>query len=100
MSVAYGAILSDPLSQLFPYNIVTIPLVFSPSESSAVATGIIDGGLVAAAIIFEAVVNEINSYGASTRQLDEATVEEIQTKVKSEIDRIVKDQTVSSVIAR
>ena len=93
MSVAYGAALSDQLSQRFPYNIITLPLVFSPAESAAVAAGVIDGGLVAAAVIFEAFADQINSYGASTMQFDEATITEVEKQVKSEIDRIVREET-------
>lgn len=92
-SVEFGAALSDQLSQVFPYAIATIPWVFNPSQSQALAVGIVDGGLLAAAIIFEAVVGEINSYGASTRQLDEATVENLQRTMKLEIERVMKEQS-------
>jgi len=91
-SVAFGAALSDQLSQVFPYAIATIPWAFTPSQSQALAVGIVDGGLLAAAIIFEAVVGEINSYGASARQLDEASVEDFQRTIKLEIERVMKEQ--------
>ncbi|MGH9459837.1 MAG: hypothetical protein ACRD1X_01360 [Vicinamibacteria bacterium] len=93
MSATFGAVTSDTLSQTFPYHILSVPLVFPPSDSAAVAQSIVDGGLLVAVITFEAVVGEINSYGASTRQLDEATLEELQSKLKSEISRIWKEQT-------
>ena len=92
VSVEFGAALNDPLSQVFPYGIATIPWVFSPADSSAFATAIVDGGLLAAALVFDAVVGEINSYGASARQLDEATLEELQRTMKLEIQRVMKEQ--------
>jgi hypothetical protein len=93
MSATFGAITGDTLSQIFPYHILTGPLVFPPSDSAAVAQAVVDGGLTIAVIAFEGVVGEINSYGASTRQLDEATVEDLQLKMRSEIERVMKEQT-------
>ena len=93
MSATFGAVTSDTLSQTFPYHILSGPLVFPPSDSAAVAQAIVDGGLLVAVTVFEAVVGEINSYGASARQLDDATLEELQSKMKSEINRVWKEQT-------
>jgi O-acetyl-ADP-ribose deacetylase (regulator of RNase III) len=72
--------------------IANIPWVFSPPDTSALAVGIVEGGLVAAALIFEAVVNDINSYGTLGGQFDEAIAEEIQRRMELEIDRVMKEQ--------
>jgi len=93
MSVMFGAVLSDPLSQVFPYQIVTIPLVFSPSESSIVAEGLISVFLPIAVAAFSAVVDDINSSGPSGRELSEATVDDILEKMQFEMDRLLKEQT-------
>jgi hypothetical protein len=93
MSATFGAVTSDTLSQTFPYHILSGPLVFPPSESAAVAQAVVDGGLTIAVIAFETVVGEVNSYGASVTQLDEDTVEELQLRMRSEIERVMKEQT-------
>lgn len=93
MSITYAAAISDPLSQVFPYHIASIPFVFSPSESRALGVGIVDGGLLIAVLIFSAVVDEINSYGILERQLSEATVDDIQKEMKLEMERILEEQT-------
>jgi len=93
MSVAYAAVTNDPLSQNFPYHILALPVVFSPSESSAVATAVIDGGLVAAAVIFESFADQINSYGAPAMLFDEANMQDLEKRVRSEIDRVIREET-------
>ena len=93
MSVTFEAVISDPLSQRFPYHISSFPMVYSPSESALLAEVLIDVALPLVVAIFSGVVDEINSYGASGRQLDEATVEELQRTMELEMNRFLKEQT-------
>jgi len=95
MSITMGARISDPLSQVFMYHIATIPWVFSPSESSITGELIVSEGLPVAILFFSLVVDEINSYGASGRELTEATeaAEDILRKMKLGMNRFLKEQT-------
>ncbi len=93
MAVAYGAVLSDPLSKLFPYSIGGIPFVFAPSESRIWGEALIIGGLPVFVDAFSAVVNEINSYGTLQRELSEDTGNDIIEKMKFEIDKILREKT-------
>ena len=92
MSVTFEAVINDPLSHSFPYHIASIPYVFTPSESRILGAAIILGGLPVAVDFFSAVVDEINSYGTSGREL-ESTGDEILEEMKLEMDKILKEQT-------
>ena len=92
MSIVVGAILSDPLTNQFPYHIVSVPWVFAPSESRALGAAIVSGGLPVAVDVFSDVVDEINSYGTSGTELEFAG-DDILEEVKLEMHKFLKEQT-------
>ena len=86
MSVSFGAVISDPLSERFMYHIATIPTVFFPSQSQMTAQTIVNERLPVAVTLFSDAVDEINSYGPSGKEFSEATVEDILREMMIEMD--------------
>jgi hypothetical protein len=91
-SISYTAAISDPLSQSFPYHIISLPWVFETSDVEAMGEAVIDGGLPVAVDFFSDYVDEINSYGTFGKEISEEFEEEIAERVKREIDRTFEEK--------
>ena len=92
-AIAIGAILSDPLSQQFPYSFGAFPFVFAPDESRFVGPAIVDGALPVFVDAFSDLTDEINSFGPLGREFGETTEDGILEEMRLEMLKILKEQT-------
>ena len=92
MSLTLAAAIDNPVSQIFPYHIATIPVVFARSEAAILGAAIVSEGLPVAVEFFSAVMDEISSFGTSGR-MPETIGEAILEDMKLKMHKFVEERT-------